>query len=748
MTRALLPLALLAACSAESASTDAIRLDWRLGDEFHLATSRREAAAKSPHHAVALDAPFSGAPLGDAWTPEAVWRWQVIEEAMTPTDGDELLPFATDRQGRVHPLDVIKVSLNRAATADAGLLESDPVVYLVFRADRDRLAAMVSFTNQGGRRVQRALSSGQLDRSWSALTQSDLSDVPALLAPFSARFEEESLVLENGSTLSTHLLDDDTVEATYADELGGGTITSTYERGTPWPTFSASANVTVRLLTDGEVGSAARTAARAAFADEPPPDFDYRAALSATIDIDASLVLDEETRTEGWTQSVYDEFRPWPGSWWPLKESAIVFGYDGRDTFSDRVAATIKTEAERRDDIQTELRTLKSTDPKYNQLVTEYNTLTDAEVDKLVAFYDDLRADLDGGQLRISGGKLTHNDGWSYDLDELSPFDKFGLAEHLRGADINNPFYLSAWEILNAYNPKGGSWWGKCNGWSASAILANEPQKPVVWTAPDGTELSFTTADQKGLLATAFYSTDSRFYGQRYNGPEQDITDLSPKAFHHIIDHYLRRQRIPFVFDTDAGDAVWNFPVVEAMVDVRETTPRASGSASSGTLVNVNVASVAEIDAIPNVSTRVAEAVVRYRTDVRPFQTVDELIEVYGIGSSTLSKMRPYVTVQTTAATERTFEVTVLVSFENDGVEESYVSTQGPTTFDETWSYTLVTDPNGQVLRGTWAVAEEHPDFAWVPYNNPRTRASGSSENPFLEYGALLDVLGEDLERK
>ena len=729
-------------CTSPVGGRDAIRLDWQLGDTFHLATTRREASAKAPKHAIALDGVVASAPLGDAWTPEAVWRWQVIEQDLLPSDGDELAPFATDARGKRHALDVVKVSLHRSATADAGLLEADPVVYLVFRADRDRLAAMVSFTNQGGRRVERALSSSQLDRSWSALTQSDLSDVPALLAPFSARFADETLNLENGTSLTTRLTDADTVEVTYADELGGGTITSAYERATPWPTWSESANVRIRLLTDGEVASAGALA-RVAAEDAPPPDFDYRAALSATIDIDASLTVDDATASEGWVASVYDDYAPWPGSWWPLKQSAVVFGYDDRPTLSDRVEASIRADAERRDAIQTELRGLSASDSRYAELTTEYQQRTDTEVQTLVAFYDAIRADLDGGRLRVEGGRLVHVDGWSYDIDELSPFDKFGLAEHLRDAEVSNPFYLSAWELLNAYNPKGGSWWGKCNGWSASAILANEPRQTVTWTAPDGTAIPFTTADQKGLLATAFYSTDSRFYGQRYNGPDQDINDLSPKAFHHIIDHYLRQQRIPFVFDTDAGDAVWNFPVLAAMVEVDETT--VGGGAG---LLNVNTASVEAIDALPYLSTEVAEAVVAYRTDVRPFQSVDELVEVDGIGDATLAKIRALVSVQDSAATERTFEVTATVSFENDGVDETYVSTQGATAFDEVWRYTLTTDANGQVLRGVWAAEDEHPDFAWVPYNNPRTRTSGSSENPFLAYGALLDVLGEGIERR
>jgi competence ComEA-like helix-hairpin-helix protein len=740
MSRFVVVLLALSACTPDpGASEDApILLDWRAGDTFQLAARTRLLQPKTPNTLLELSTDALQPPIGEAWTPESVWTYQVVEDDLLPAAGDELAPYATDALGEVRPIDVVKVSLDRDVQPDAQLAEADPVLYLVFRADRNRLAAVVSFVNVGGERVERAVSSHNLDASWGALSQSMLADAPTYLAPFAARFADESLVLENGAGLRTTLVDPDVVDATFADELGGGEVTSRYERGQPWPTETHAPNLEARLV-DSSDPVFQRAAPGRAWADGPPPDFDYRAALAQSIDIDASLQLDAETQGGGWLSFVYDEFTPWPGSWWPLKSSAIVFGYDDRATLSDRVRATIDPLARRRDEINTALRGLSSSDPTYSALVTEYQTKTSEEVDALVAFYDDVRADLDGGTLRISGDQLVHDEGWSYKLDELSPFDKFGLAEHLRNADINNPFYLSAWELLNAYNPVGGSWWGKCNGWSASAILANEPKAPVTWTSPEGQALTFTTADQKGLLAASFYGTRSVFYGARYNGPTDDITDLTPKAFHHIVEFYLRKQRIPFVFDTDAGDAVWNFPVVGALLDVTETGGPAGGA------VNINTASVDALDALPYISRTVATRIVEYRTYTRPFQTVDELVNVRGIGSSTLSRVRSLVSV---APSERTFQVTATVTFESDGVAETWTSDMGPTTFDETWSYTLVTDADGRVLRGTWATNEEHPDFAWVPYDNPRGRSDGSSENPFLEYGALLSVLGEDIERR
>lgn len=71
----------------------------------------------------------------------------------------------------------------------------------------------------------------------------------------------------------------------------------------------------------------------------------------------------------------------------------------------------------------------------------------------------------------------------------------------------------------------------------------------------------------------------------------------------------------------------------------------ASGSASAGSLVNVNTASVTELDTLPGVGEVIAQRIVDYRTANGPFSSVDQLIEVSGIGESTLESMRESVTV-------------------------------------------------------------------------------------------------------
>ena len=59
---------------------------------------------------------------------------------------------------------------------------------------------------------------------------------------------------------------------------------------------------------------------------------------------------------------------------------------------------------------------------------------------------------------------------------------------------------------------------------------------------------------------------------------------------------------------------------------------------------NINVATAAELEAIPGIGPAMARRIIEARQR-RPFTTVDDLLDVRGIGERTLERMRPYVVV-------------------------------------------------------------------------------------------------------
>jgi competence protein ComEA len=70
-----------------------------------------------------------------------------------------------------------------------------------------------------------------------------------------------------------------------------------------------------------------------------------------------------------------------------------------------------------------------------------------------------------------------------------------------------------------------------------------------------------------------------------------------------------------------------------------------TGGAVAGGLVNVNSAIATELEELPGIGEVIAQRIIDYRTENGPFATVDELLDVSGIGDAILESIRELVTV-------------------------------------------------------------------------------------------------------
>jgi competence protein ComEA len=76
--------------------------------------------------------------------------------------------------------------------------------------------------------------------------------------------------------------------------------------------------------------------------------------------------------------------------------------------------------------------------------------------------------------------------------------------------------------------------------------------------------------------------------------------------------------------------------------------PTGTGAGTTGAataLVNVNTATNAELETLPGIGQVIAQAIVDHRTENGPFTSVDQLLDVSGIGDATLEDIRDLVTV-------------------------------------------------------------------------------------------------------
>ena len=76
------------------------------------------------------------------------------------------------------------------------------------------------------------------------------------------------------------------------------------------------------------------------------------------------------------------------------------------------------------------------------------------------------------------------------------------------------------------------------------------------------------------------------------------------------------------------------------------STPRRIGMTGVNQLININTASSEELQKIPGVGPSTAEKIISYRLTYGKFNSIEDLINVSGIGNKTLEKMKGYITVR------------------------------------------------------------------------------------------------------
>ena len=70
-----------------------------------------------------------------------------------------------------------------------------------------------------------------------------------------------------------------------------------------------------------------------------------------------------------------------------------------------------------------------------------------------------------------------------------------------------------------------------------------------------------------------------------------------------------------------------------------------AGTSNSGDLVNINTAGLEELDTLPGIGPSTAQNIIDYRESNGPFETLEEIMDVPGIGEAKFNQIKDLITI-------------------------------------------------------------------------------------------------------
>ena len=103
---------------------------------------------------------------------------------------------------------------------------------------------------------------------------------------------------------------------------------------------------------------------------------------------------------------------------------------------------------------------------------------------------------------------------------------------------------------------------------------------------------------------------------------------------------------VSFMLGIAVGRITISDPIPENQVqDGLLTTQPLNATVSGDGILNINLANKDDLVLLPGIGEVLAQAIIDYRTNNGPFSSIDELLNISGIGNKKLDGIKEYITV-------------------------------------------------------------------------------------------------------